>query len=335
MILTERLLQRLRCPDCDAATRAKLPPEAPASAFGPRLCAALVTLAVRNRISRRDAVELAGELFGARICAGSVEAILQRAATALDEPCEDLLCHIRAAPAVNIDETGWRTAGERRTLWGALTGQKALFRIAADRHRREAQALLGEDFSGIACSDRGWAYNYLDAERRQLRWAHLVRDLTARSGGLAAQKEFGAAGLENAARLFAAWNRCRWTLTAPASASASARSSRNFGRCSSRRRARAPATAPSPATCSDAGRSYGPSRAPPVSSPPTTTPSAACAGRSSTASSRSAASPLGGAHHRAAAVGLGRWPPTGALVVRLPQRRPCRQDPRRPHPLLA
>jgi len=121
-----------------------------------------------------------------------------------------LLCHIRAAPAVNIDETGWRTAGERRTLWGALTGQEALFRIAADRHRREAQALLGEDFSGSTCADRWWAYDYLDAERRQLCWAHLVRDFTAHSEGLGAQKDFGAADLEIAGRLFAAWDECRW-----------------------------------------------------------------------------------------------------------------------------
>ena len=93
-----------------------------------------------------------------------------------------------------MDETGWRTAGARRTLWGALTERAAVFRIAPDRHQRELKALLGEDFAGIACSDRWWAYNYLDPERRQLCWAHLVRDFTAHSEGLAAQKEFGEAG---------------------------------------------------------------------------------------------------------------------------------------------
>ena len=39
--------------------------------------------------------------------------------------------------------------------------------------------------------------------------AHLVRDFTAHSEGLAAQKEFGAAGLEIAERLFAAWGEFR------------------------------------------------------------------------------------------------------------------------------
>jgi transposase len=209
VILTEHRLHRLRCPDCGATTRAKLPADVPRGAFGPRLQAAVVTLAVRNRVSRRDTTELFRELFGTRISAGSIDAIVQRTATVLEGPYEDLLRHIRAAPAVNVDETGWRLRGGKCTLWGALTFRTAVFRIAADRHEREAQALLGEDFCGIACSDRWWAYNYLDSERRQLCWAHLVRDFTAHSEGLAAQKEFGLAGLQIAKRLFLAWDECR------------------------------------------------------------------------------------------------------------------------------
>ena len=84
-----------------------------------------------------------------------------------------------------------------------------MFRIAPDRHEREAKALLGNDFDGIACSDRWWAYNYLDPERRQLCWSHLVRDFTAHSQGLAAQKQFGEAGLAITKDVFAAWDEFR------------------------------------------------------------------------------------------------------------------------------
>lgn len=206
VVLTEHRLHRLRCPDCGALTRAKLPAEVPASAFGPRLQAAVATLAVRNRVSRRDTVELASELFGARLSAGSIDAILGRTAAALAGPYGELLHQTRASPAVNIDETGWRTGGAKRTLWGALTRGTAVFRIAPDRHQREAQALLGERFAGIACSDRWWAYNYLAPERRQLCWAHLARDFTAHAEGLGAQKQFGKAGLQLTKRLFAAWD---------------------------------------------------------------------------------------------------------------------------------
>ena len=87
----------------------------------------------------------------------------------------------------------------------AVRATAALFRIAPDRHQREAKTLLGEDFAGVACSDRWWAYDYLDPGQRQLCWAHLARDFTAHSEGLAAQQEFGQAGLEIAGRLFEAW----------------------------------------------------------------------------------------------------------------------------------
>src|SRR5450756_873228 len=207
--VSEHRLHRLRCPACAAETRAQLPAGVSPGAFGPRLQAAVATLAVRNRVSRRDTTELLRELFGAALSTGSIDAIVQGAGAALEEPHAQLADQIRSASAVNLDETGWRLRGGKRTLWGALTCRAAVFRIAEGRHRREAQALLGEDLSGVARSDRWWAYDYLDAERRQFCWAHLVRDFTAHSEGLGAQKQFGAAGLRVAERLFAAWGEFR------------------------------------------------------------------------------------------------------------------------------
>jgi transposase len=165
-----------------------------------------VTLAVRNRVSRRDTTELARELFGVELATGSVDAIIQRAGEALAGPHTRLEREIRSAPVVNIDETGWKTAGGNRTLWGALSARSAVFRIAAGRHGFEARTLLGERFAGIVCSDRWRGYDYLDPSQRQLCWAHLLRDFTAHSEGMAEQQRFGNNGLQIARDLFAAWD---------------------------------------------------------------------------------------------------------------------------------
>jgi transposase len=207
--VSEHRLHRLRCPVCAAETRAELPSDVPRGAFGPRFQAAVATLTVRNRVSRRDTLELVGELFGTEVSTGSLDAIVHRIGEALEEPHAGLLGEIRSASVVNIDETGWRLRGSKRTLWAALTPQAAVFRIAPDRHEREARALLGERFAGIASSDRWWAYDYLAPQRRQLCWAHLVRDFTAHSERLAAQKEFGEEGLAIAAGVFEAWHEFR------------------------------------------------------------------------------------------------------------------------------
>jgi len=210
VLLSEHRLQRLRCPDCGATTRAELPAGVPPGAFGPRLQAAVASLAVRNRVSRRDTTELLRELFGAELSTGSIDAILQHAALALDEPYEDLLGHIRSASVVNVDETGWRLRGGKRTLQGGAhlprrglpqrRGSPPPRGPGAARRGVLRHRLLGPLVGLSTTSTPNGASSAL---------AHLVRDFTAHSEGLAAQKQFGAAGLEIAERLFAAWHECR------------------------------------------------------------------------------------------------------------------------------
>jgi transposase len=205
--VTEHRAHSVRCSGCGWRTRAALPEGVGQSAFGPRLQAAIALLSVRNRISRRDASELCGELFGCAVSVGSVDAICQRASGALAQPYAQLREAVKDAPVVCVDETGWRCAGEHRTLWGALTERFAAFHIAADRHERELPELIGERFAGIVCSDRWWAYDSLDPARRQVCWAHLLRDFRQHSEGLADQQRFGEAGLELCRELFSAWDR--------------------------------------------------------------------------------------------------------------------------------
>ena len=167
-------------------------------------------MAVRNRVSRRDTVELMAELFGARISTGSVEAILTRTADALQLPHNELVKAMRRAGRLNMDETGWRLKGQRRTLWGAFTEKLAVYRICEDRHEDRARELLGAS-SGIVTSDRWWAYNHLPLKRRQVCWSHLQRDFTAQAEGLGAERELGEAGLRISGELFWAWEIYRHT----------------------------------------------------------------------------------------------------------------------------
>jgi transposase len=206
VIFFEHRTHRLRCPDCKRKTAAVLPASVAGSAFGPGLHAAVVTLTARNRVSRRDMSELARDLFGLRLSIGAVDAICQRASAALALPHQKLVEKVLSAPVVNVDETGWFTAAEGRTLWTATTPEAAIFRVAADRHRDRLEELLGDDFEGIVASDRWWAYNHIDPASRQACWEHLKRDFHSHSEGMAEQKQFGQAGLALSLRLFATWH---------------------------------------------------------------------------------------------------------------------------------
>jgi transposase len=202
--VTEHRCQRVRCPNCEARPRGQLPAGVAASAFGPRFHAAVAVLSVRNRISRRDVVELCEQLFGSRVSTGTIDAILARVGDALEGPYDDLLERVRSAKSLNMDETGWRTAGERRALWGAFTDRHAVLQIAPDRHEDHAKDLLA-DTTAVVTSDRWWAYTHLPLKRRQVCWAHLQRDFKAHAEGLGAEKAFGQAGLKICEQLFWAW----------------------------------------------------------------------------------------------------------------------------------
>jgi transposase len=202
--VTEHQCQRVRCPGCGARPRAVLPAEIAQSAFGPRLQAAVSVLSVRNRVSRRDVVELCEQLFGARISSGTIDAILARTADALQEPCEDLLARVRSARAVNMDETGWRLRGDQRALWGMFTDRHAILQITASRHDDHAKDLLGPS-TAIVTSDRWWAYNHLPIRRRQICWSHLQRDFEFHAEGRGSDKQIGQAGRRVCDELFWTW----------------------------------------------------------------------------------------------------------------------------------
>ena len=75
--------------------------------------------------------------MAARFSVGSVDAIWPASLGALARPYAELREAVKDAPVLCVDETGWRNAGQKRTLWGALTDSLAAFHIAADRHERE------------------------------------------------------------------------------------------------------------------------------------------------------------------------------------------------------
>ena len=206
VVVSEHRTHRLACAGCKAKTSGVLPDGVAGSVFGPRLAAAVVTMTARNRVSRRDMSELAAELFGLGLAVGSVEAVCQRASAALAGPHEALVACVLSGPVVNVDETGWSTAGQQRTLWTATNEHAAIFKVAEDRHRDRLLELIGEQYTGIVGSDRWWAYDHLDPECRQACWAHLKRDFARHADGLADQQSFGQAGLALTSRLFAAWH---------------------------------------------------------------------------------------------------------------------------------
>jgi transposase len=171
----EYQLHVLGCSKCGISTRASLPPGVPAGQFGPRLQAIVSVCSGAYRMSKRGIEELVEDFFDVPISLGSISNLEQATSVAVAAPVEEVAHVIREAPVVHADETGWYELRKRAWLWVAVTSHIALFLIRASRGAHIAQELLGAAFAGILVSDRWSAYNWVDVARRQLCWAHLLR----------------------------------------------------------------------------------------------------------------------------------------------------------------
>lgn len=207
--VTEYRRHALSCLVCGAVTAAEWPEEMPTGSFGPRVEAVVGYLSGRMNLSQRDIVEGMAALYHVEMALGSVSSLEAAVSQALEQPVAAAQAYIQQQPEVKIDETGWREQSKRAWLWVGATPLVAVFVILKTRGAQGVHTLLGDVFAGIVGSDRWSAYNWLDPRRRQLCWAHLIRDfqkLVDRGGESAA---IGQALLAHAHDLFRLWHRVR------------------------------------------------------------------------------------------------------------------------------
>jgi transposase len=205
--VTEYRTHALTCRGCGLATRGAWPAGVDGRAFGPRVTAMVAWLAGSFGLSHRDIVDLLGDGFGVTMATGSVAACERAASGAVREPVEALAAAVEGSAVAHADETGWRHQNERAWLWVAVTEVGTLFVEHDERSHLASRALLGEAFEGYLVSDRWSAYEGYALARRQVCWAHLVRQFGAMSEAAGEMGVLGAALCEQADALFHVWRR--------------------------------------------------------------------------------------------------------------------------------
>jgi transposase len=207
--VTEHQGHARRCPGCGTLNQAPIPADVRAHTLGPRLAAVMAYLSGARHDSKRGVEEVVETVFGVPLALGTVAAVEQEVSAALAAAHAEAAAAVRQAPAKNTDETGWKEAGRLCWLWAAVTSGVAYFVIHARRGAAGLTALLGEVITGIVTSDRWSAYHRLDVYRRQLCWAHLVRDFQALVERGGSSKAIGQELLCLAEDVFTWWYRVR------------------------------------------------------------------------------------------------------------------------------
>ena len=175
-LVTEYQLHKLTCEVCGKSTRGQLPEHVSWSRFGPVTSALATTLRAEARLSVERTQKMLDSIFGLRLSRGAISAIDKRTSDLLEDDHKVLHEAVKTSDVAHLDETTWYLAGERRVLWAAIAPGAAFLKLEEHRGQDEAKALIGENFIGVSVTDRYCAYHWIDAKRRQMCWAHLVRD---------------------------------------------------------------------------------------------------------------------------------------------------------------
>lgn len=211
--VTEYQFPNVVCDRCGKATRAPLPAEI-AGCFGPQLTALVAYWTVVCRLPRRLVEAMLADMLGIEISLGSTQKAWEEVSEAVAQPVQQLQEQLPREAVLNVDETGWRTNGDKRWIWALVANQFVFYVVASTRSAEVLVSLLGAVFRGILCCDRWVVYLTYHSGRMQLCWAHLKRNILgiADSARSPSARQFCRDALAIVARLFRLWYRFRGEL---------------------------------------------------------------------------------------------------------------------------
>lgn len=166
---------RYRCPCCHKIRNSPAQgDEIPHSKLGPRVLLAAVLFKYLYALPFNKIASMLKQTCGLAVTDSAISQGILRLNQRFKGEIEALLQAIRGSPALNIDESGWRTSGVNDHLWVFTDKFHTYYRIIHSRASQVAKDALGEDYKGVINSDFYSAYSPLPY-RKQKCHTHLGR----------------------------------------------------------------------------------------------------------------------------------------------------------------
>ncbi len=143
--------------------------------IGVRLASLIATLRTVMRLPIRQVQAYLLTLHGVTISSGEIVELLHRIKAQMQPQLDALKREIRASPAVQADETGWREDGTNGYIWSVSTPRIRYFEYHHSREGKVIKELIGADYGGVLGSDFYGGYNIHQGWHQRC-WVHFLRD---------------------------------------------------------------------------------------------------------------------------------------------------------------
>jgi transposase len=139
--------------------------------LGVRLASLIATLRTVMRLPIRQIQLYLHTLHGVTISSGEIVELLHRMKAQMQPHIDALKTEIRASPAVQADETGWREDGSNGYIWSVSTPSVRYYEYHHSRAGEVVKQLIGENYDGVLGSDFYAGYNIHQGVHQRC-WVH-------------------------------------------------------------------------------------------------------------------------------------------------------------------
>jgi len=141
-----------------------------------RLASTIAYLRTSLRLPLRQIRDLLRTLHGFEVSVGEIVELLHRISTHEQPVLDVLLSEVRASPAGQADETGWREDGKNGYIWSVSTPTVRYYEYHHSRTGEVVKRLIGDEFARVVGSDFYAGYN-IHQGLHQRCWVHFLRDI--------------------------------------------------------------------------------------------------------------------------------------------------------------
>ncbi|EGQ8650944.1 IS66 family transposase [Vibrio cholerae] len=177
--LVEHQIFKGECAWCGDKHQAELPESVPDVQMGPNLHSFIAIQATQHHQSIGKIQSMLKDVFQLNFSTGAISAAQGRVTEYLADTHTQIHDTVKASKLIMADETSHQRNNDKRWMWAALSNDVAFFQINSGRNQHAAKRLLGEAVSHLLVTDQYSAYKYIDESKRQLCWAHILRNVIA------------------------------------------------------------------------------------------------------------------------------------------------------------